>query len=103
MNSFNKSKMNIIARSTNYIGLLGVLVWALTAFDNQQFSTGNKSILFAWLAIILFLHFLLGLITKEIAFGQFVIEQSKTEIGYITCLVLMGLLSFGLAFLAYAI
>ena len=95
--------MNIIARSTNYIGLLGVLVWALTALDNQQFSTGNKSILFAWIAIILFLHFLSGLMTKEIAFGQFVIEQSKTEIGYITCLVLMGLLSFGLAFLAYAI
>ncbi|MDP2538134.1 hypothetical protein [Alteromonas stellipolaris] len=102
MNSFTETKMNMIARSISYIGILGVLVWVFAVYDNQQVSSGDKWILFAWLAIILFFHFVIGLLSKEIAFGLFVIKRSETEIGYITCVMLLGLFSFGLAFLAYA-
>ncbi len=95
--------MNMIARFISYIGVLGVLVWIFAVHDNQQVSSGDKWILFAWLAMILFFHFILGLLANEIAFGLFVIKRSETEVGYITCVILMGFLSFGLAFLAYAI
>ena len=93
--------MSNVAKWISIAGIFGVLLYAVVSYLIGTPTFESKWILYSWLSFIIFLHFVAGYFSGEIAFGNFVVKRTSSKIGYIICMFFMALLVIFLGGLAY--